>query len=163
MVAPPSYDAEMRLSARRPALVMALAILPACASVSPGLAGAMEPDRAALPPCNEATTLIWSGRTSLAALDLGDMTGPGEANRPGQVWVTAPFAPRDMGPGPMHPEAWLCVEWDDGSGMATTVPPDWQPPTGLTLTGGGSPLPVVAALGLVALCVVVSFLAFRRG
>lgn len=57
---------------------------------------------------------------------------------------------------------WLCVEFDDGSGMGTTVPDAWQPPgSTLAFEGGGSPLPVLAALALAV--AVISVLAFRRG
>ena len=152
----------MRRVLRLVPLALAAASFGGCALGGGSLSGSGEAP--ALPPCDEAPGFVFQGETTLAALDLADTVGPGEANRVGQVWVTEPFAPSGMGPGAPLAARWLCVEFDDGSGMGTTLPDDWQPPgSTLALEGGGSPLPVLATLGLALAVVVISVLAFRRG
>jgi len=95
---------------------------------------------------------VFAGRSSLAALGLADLGGP-NANRIGTVWITEGAAPV------------LCVEWEDGSGMVTILDEPFRPP--LAQPGAGSaphPSPVAfGAIGLIlAISIVVSYLAFRR-
>jgi hypothetical protein len=78
-----------------------------------------------------------------------------------------------MGPGPMpagmEPELqrMVCVQWQDGSGMAGPLPPDWEPPGTLDLDAAATAAanePPVVLIGLVAAVLLiggVSFFAFR--
>jgi hypothetical protein len=122
------------------------------------------------PECTNVE-LAFSGRTSLAAIGLGEFGGP-DANKPGMIWVTAaPVsfgpAPAPGGPGGEPPDDRLvCVQWDDGSGMAGPVPDDWQPPGALDVEQPAASGPPVALIGLLvgaAVVAGVSYLAFRSG
>ncbi len=142
-----------------PALVVALA---ACSGFIPAGDAVAPP----FPEC-EADAFAFVGETSLAAIGLAEMW-PEEASRLGEIWVTA---------GPPDPDVWqlppgappmnqrvVCVEFDDGSGMAGPVEDAWQPPgAGLALPQAGGDLPWAGLVAIVAAIVVlaISFLAFR--
>ena len=72
-------------------------------------------------------------------------------------------APGEAPPPPMR---FVCVEFDDGSGMAGSIDPNWQMPS--LLSGGeaepdeGPPLATIGMVGLLLAGVVISILAFRR-
>lgn len=159
----------MRGTARLLCVVACLAALAGC-----GVARAAVPiinpiDPNAMEPCNQAP-LAFTGTTTLAALGLHQFAGGAEVARPGQIWITADaIVPADWRAGPPgapppEPARFACVEWDDGSGMAGSLDPAWQLPSGLASSSseGESPLPMVGVLGLVLACVVISMLAFRR-
>jgi hypothetical protein len=94
----------------------------------------------------------FAGRSSLAALGLGDLGGP-DANRIGMVWITEGDAPI------------VCVEWLDGSGMVTILDEPFRPPVarpGAGIPPDPGPL-ALGAIGLVVgIAIVISYLAFRR-
>ena len=58
----------------------------------------------------------------------------------------------------------VCVEWDDGSGMSGSIDLDWQLPSGVAVEEPDDELPLgmIGMLGLLVAGVVISFLAFRR-
>lgn len=125
-------------------------------------------DASAMEPCNQAP-LAFNGTTTLAALGLADQVGGPDANKPGHIWVTAdPIVPEGWGapPGapPAPPMRFVCVEWQDGSGMSGSIDLAWQPPSGLATADadGGAPLRAVGVLGLVLVGIVISVIAFRR-
>ena len=148
--------------------VLAVVVLAGC-----GIARAAVPivnpiDPSAVDPCNQAP-LAFNGTTTLAALGLAQQMGNGpEANRPGHIWITAdPFVPEGWGgPGapPPEPMRFVCVEWDDGSGMSGSIDLDWQLPSGVAVEEPDDELPLgmIGMLGLLVAGVVISFLAFRR-
>lgn len=92
----------------------------------------------------------FAGRSSLAALGLADLGGP-DVNRVGMVWIT-----RD--PAPV-----VCIEWPDGSGMATILSEPFLPPGA---EPGDAPPQGLVALGAIALILavatIVSYVAYRR-
>lgn len=153
-----------------PAVVGVGALLAACQSIGGGAAVA-DPAIAGM-GCEQSETFLFSGETSLAAIGLGDDFGAGpDAQRIGMIWVTAEPV-NMMGPGPLPAgveaqlERMVCVQWQDGSGMAFPVPPDWEPPGALDLDAAvGATEPPVVLIGLVvaiALIAGVSFFAFRN-
>lgn len=127
-------------------------------------------DPNAMDPCNQAP-LAFNGTTTVAALGLADQFGGGpDVNKPGHIWITAdPFVPEGWsapGEPPPPPMRFVCVEFDDGSGMAGSIDPNWQMPS--LLSGGeaepdeGPPLATIGMVGLLLAGVVISILAFRR-
>jgi len=151
-----------------PAVVLPIALLAACQSI--GGAAVADPAIAGM-GCEQSETFLFSGETSLAAIGLGDDFGMGpDAQRIGMIWVTAEPV-NMMGPGPMPAgieaqlERMVCVQWQDGSGMAGPLPPDWEPPGALDLDAAvGAAEPPLVLIGLVvavALIAGVSFFAFR--
>lgn len=149
--------------------VLAVVVLAGC-----GVARAAVPivnpvDPSAMDPCNQAP-LAFNGTTTLAALGLADQMGRGpDTTRPGHVWITAdPIVPEGWGgpPGapPPEPMRFVCVEWEDGSGMAGSIDLDWQLPAGVAVEepDEGLPLGTIGMLGLLLAGVVISVLAFRR-
>ena len=121
--------------------------------------------------CEQAQAFAFSGETSLAAIGLGEVVGGPDAQRIGMVWVTAD-AVNINGPGPMPADMeqmvdrMICVQWPDGSGMSTSVPPGWEPPgdatAALTEEAAGPPLTLIGLIVAAALIIGVSFLAFRE-
>ena len=159
----------MRTQARYAAAVGVMAFLAACMPI--GGAAVADPAIAGM-GCEQSETFLFSGETSLAAIGLGDDFGAGpDAQRIGMIWVTAEPV-NMMGPGPMPAgmdvqlERMVCVQWQDGSGMAGPLPPDWEPPGTLDLDAAASaasepPLVLIGLVVAVALIGGVSFLAFR--
>ena len=154
--------------ARLLGVVTVLTALAAC-STARGAVPVVNPvDPNAMPPCNEAP-LAFSGTATLAALGLGEFAGEPDRSRPGQVWITADaFVPSDWGVGPggppPEPMRFVCVEWNDGSGMSGSIDLAWQPPAGFA-TGQpdeGPPLATLGLLGMLVAGIVISVLAFRR-
>lgn len=150
------------------AVVLPIALLAACQSI--GGAAVADPAIAGM-GCEQSETFLFSGETSLAAIGLGDDFGAGpDAQRIGMIWVTAEPV-NMMGPGPLPAgvdaqlERMVCVQWQDGSGMAGPLPPDWEPPGALDLDAAvGAAEPPLVLIGLlvaVALIAGVSFFAFR--
>ena len=159
----------MRGFARLLSVAAVLTALAACGTARGAVPVVNPVDQNAMPPCNEAP-LAFNGTTTLAALGLTDQVGGGpEANKPGHVWVTAdPIVPEGWGVGkgapPPEPMRFVCVEWDDGSGMAGNVALDWQLPSSLAAANddGGAPLRAIGVLGVVLVGIVISVIAFRR-
>jgi hypothetical protein len=146
---------------RRPAwLAVATALtLTACAASLRAPAAGGPP----FPEC-EADAYAFVGETSLAAIGLADMW-PEEAGRVGEIWVTAVPVPQFGPPGaaPMGQRV-VCLEFDDGSGMAGPIDDAWQPPgAGLALPDAGGDLPWagLTAIAAVILVLVISLFAFR--
>lgn len=153
-------------------LFLVAAALSGC-SVSPVVDGAIpaaEVPPAPFPECM-AAEYAYVGRTTPLAIGLRDAQGAAfgpDASRVGMIWITAdPVEPEPM-PGVVQPEPtrWMCMQFADGSGLATGVDPDWRPPgVAAEEDGDGAPSvppiePVVIAL--VTLGVIgVSVLAFR--
>ena len=163
----------------RSAAGLLLAVLLAgCASVAqplgapvggvPGLA----PGAASFAEC-QVDSYAYTGETTLAALGLGQMAGP-EAGKVGRIWVTAePVSMDGFGggkglPGDVPAQRWVCVEWPDGSGMASPIDDEWVPPSildggsGTANAGEGLPVGVLAVVIGVAALIGVSMLAFGR-
>jgi hypothetical protein len=160
---------RMRALARVLGIMAAVIALAACGTARGAVPIVNPIDASAMPPCNEAP-LAFNGTTSLAALGLTDQVGGGpEANKPGHVWITAdPIVPEGWGVGkgapPPEPMRFVCVEWEDGSGMAGNIALDWQPPSGVVVAeaDAGPPLGTIGVLGLVVVGIVISVIAFRR-
>lgn len=162
---------QMRRQSSHAAAVALMALLGACQSI--GGAAVADPAIAGM-GCEQSETFLFSGETSLAAIGLGDDFGAGpDAQRIGMIWVTAEPV-NMMGPGPPPPgmevqlERMVCVQWQDGSGMAGPLPPDWEPPGTVTLDDAAAaaarepPLVLIGLVVAVALIAGVSFLAFRN-
>lgn len=121
--------------------------------------------------CEQAQAFAFSGETSLAAIGLEEFVGGPDAQRIGMVWVTAD-AVNMNGPGPMPAgmepmfDRMVCVQWPDGSGMSTSVPPGWEPPgdatAALTEEAAGPPLTLIGLIVAAALILGVSYIAFRE-
>lgn len=140
-------------------------MLVACAMISP----AVDAPPAPFPEC-DAEAFAFHGRTSLAAIGLGDIVGGPEAQRAGEVWVTAGpgdpanWPPPRVGAPPAPIGRVVCVEFDDGSGMSTTIDDAWRPPGDvLDPAGGAGGAPLAVAVVVIAVAVLVggSLLAFR--
>lgn len=121
------------------------------------------------PPCDGTTDFTFVGRTSMAALGLGDPMDP-EAGRVGMAWVTrGPVSwgpPGRAQPGEMSRAA--CMSWEDGSGMGQSIEGNWQPPNAI-FGGDGTVDPTNGPSGgllvlvvLAAVLVGASVIAFRR-
>lgn len=158
----------MRGFARLLGVVSVLTALAACGTARAAVPVVNPVDPNAMPPCNEAP-LAFSGTTTLAALGLEQFAGGPERNRPGQVWVTADaIVPSDWGAGPgaapPEPMRFVCVEWNDGSGMAGSIDLEWRLPAGVATVkpDEGPPLGTLGMLGLLVAGIVISVLAFRR-
>ena len=160
----------MRRQGSYAAAVALMALVGACQSI--GGAAVADPAVAGM-GCEQSDTFLFSGETSLAAIGLGDDFGMGpDAQRIGMVWVTAEPV-NMMGPGPVPPgvegelERMVCVQWQDGSGMAGPLPADWEPPGTLSLDDAAAaaarepPLVLIGLVVAVALIAGVSFFAFR--
>jgi hypothetical protein len=154
----------------RRAVLIVVGVLAGCgAGIGAGFGPIDQAEAPAVPfPECAAETFAFVGETSLAALGLGEMSPP-EAGRVGSIWVTAgPVDPEALGPagGPqVVASRWICVEWEDGSGMAGPVDDGWQPPGAFTAgtTTDGPPIgPIVLVVGAVVIGAV-SYVAFRRG
>jgi hypothetical protein len=150
---------------RLAALVIACAV-GGCTSV---LAPAMPegaPDRGGWQDCEPP--YAFDGMASLRELGIPDM-GP-DAGRRGQVRITRDFiSHREFAPpgAPVEPGMpggqVVCVEWPDGSGMASMLSERWEPSGGPAVSGDqGTPLALVSVGLVVAVGGVVSWLAFRR-
>lgn len=123
------------------------------------------------PEC-QAAELAFAGESTLAAIGLGEFAGGPDANKVGMIWVTAgPVAmPGPGGPGmpaPVPEGRMVCVQWQDGSGMAGTIPDDWVPPVGDAVVGSSEatedpPIGVLVLVGGAAILIGASVLAFRR-
>ena len=162
--------APMRGLARGLSVMATLIALAGCGTARGAVPIVNPIDSSAMPPCNEAP-LAFNGTTSLAALGLSDQVGGGpEASKPGQVWITAdPIVPSDWGVGPggqppPPPMRFVCVEWNDGSGMSGSIDMGWQLPTGFATDqpDDGPPLGTLGLLGMLVAGIVISVLAFRR-
>lgn len=142
----------------------------------PALGFAVDPGAPGLQPFPECQTdeYAFVGEASLAAIGLGQIAGGAEANRVGMIWVTAnPVVmpqPAPIGGGNVpgvDADRFVCVQWADGSGMGSTVPDDWVPPTDVT-SATATPSQPEIPLGTVALLVGAlvligfSIIAFRR-
>ena len=113
------------------------------------------------------------GEASLAEIGLGHVAGGPEANRVGMIWVTAnPVAlpqPAPIGGGKapgVEADRFVCVQWADGSGMGSTVPDDWVPPTDLasaTTTQSQPEVPLGTVAVIIGAVVLIGFsiVAFR--
>ena len=120
------------------------------------------------PPFQEckADAYAFVGESTLAALGLGEMW-PEERGTRAEIWITAEAVEQQPLPGQPapEPERMICVELDDGSGMAGPIEADWQPPSvvnDLAGSGGGGPaVGGAVVIGLALLIGLVSFLAFR--
>ena len=158
-----------RATSRRPmtrataAMVLAVAlVVPACAGTTTVVTAPVA-GQAPFPEC-QTDAFAFTGEMSLAAIGLDQIAGLQEANRVGTIWVTAgPVAlPGPNGGVEMSPGRVLCVEWPDGSGMATTIDDAWQPP-GVELAQVVEPAWPLIGIGAVILVLVAgSFVAFRR-
>jgi len=120
----------------------------------------------------------FQGESTLAAIGLREIAGGPDANRVGMIWVTAGPASLDMpqplpaiegGKGGEIVDArMVCVQWPDGSGMASNIPDDWVLPAAVGGTAArvegdaGPPVGVLVLIGGAALLIGVSVLAFRR-
>jgi hypothetical protein len=152
-------------------LLSVLALLTALAGTGTARAalpvvGPVDPN--AMPPCNEAS-LAFNGTTTLAALGLRQFASEPDASRPGQIWITADaIVPSDWGVGPgeapPEPMRFVCVEWNDGSGMAGSIDLSWHLPADFATVDPeeGLPLGTLGMLGLLVAGIVISVLAFRR-
>ena len=160
----------MRRQGSYAAAVALMALLAACQPI--GGAAVADPAIAGM-GCEQSETFLFSGETSLAAIGLGEDFGMGpDAQRIGMIWVTAEPV-NMMGPGPLPAgveaqlERMVCVQWQDGSGMAGPLPPDWEPPGTLNLDDAAAaaasepPLVLIGLVVAVALVAGVSFFAFR--
>ena len=134
----------------------------ACAALP--AAGVGEPP---FPEC-KADTYSFVGESTLAALGLGDMW-PEQRSARAEIWVTAEVVDPEPIPGqlPMEPARMICMELDDGSGMAAPIDADWQPPSLAgdiaTSVGSGPVVGGAIVIGLALLIGLVSFFAFRGG
>jgi hypothetical protein len=135
----------------------------ACAAVLPA-ADVGEPPFA---EC-KADTYAFVGEATLAALGLGEMW-PEERGTRAEIWITAEAIDPQPIPGqvPMEPQRMICMELDDGSGMAGPIADDWQPPSIAddlaTSVGSGPVVGGAIVIGLALLIGLVSFFAFRGG
>ncbi|MEA2651802.1 MAG: hypothetical protein QOI85_1523 [Chloroflexota bacterium] len=117
--------------------------------------------------CDQAQQFAFTGRTSLDALGLNEFGGGPDSGRIGQIWVTADKVQMDVGPAPpgaglAEPTRMVCVQWDDGSGMAGPVADNWRLP--VTAEPPATPFPIapIAVATMIATLIGVSLLAFRR-
>lgn len=155
------------MGARR---LVAAAVGVLCVLVCAGCTAALPAAEVGEPPFGEckADAYAFVGETTLAALGLGEMW-PEERGTRAEIWITAGAVAQQPIPGEPapQPERMICVELDDGSGMAGPIDADWQPPSVVdevaTSGGGGPPLGGFVLLGLAVLVGAVSFLAFRGG
>lgn len=128
--------------------------------------GVMKGPPPPIPECG-AEPFAFVGESSLAAIGLAEVASPAEANVVGKVWVTAGPVPLEGGPfgagEEMSDGRVLCIEFPDGSAMATTIADAWQPP-GIEVAETSAP--AWTLIGVVAVLVVLlgaSVVAFRRG
>jgi hypothetical protein len=152
-------------------LVACMPVVGPAGGGAPALGGAAAPgDPAPFPEC-QTDQYAFAGVSTLTALGMNDF-GP-DSGKPGMIWITAnPVDQSDMVPPggvPPPPSRMVCVQWQDGSGMSTTIPDDWEMPpgAGVTVAGedaeaGGVPLAMLALLAGAILLVGVSVVAFRR-
>lgn len=142
---------------------MGVVLASACSAVLP----AAEVGEPPFPEC-KADTYAFVGETTLAALGLGEMW-PEQRGQRAEIWITADVVAQDAIPGQpaMEPQRMICMELDDGSGMAGPIDADWRPPSvvdDLATSGGSGPaLGGAVVIGLALLVGLVSFLAFRSG
>ena len=135
----------------------------ACAAVLPA-ADVGEPPFA---EC-KADTYAFVGEATLAGLGLGKMW-PEQSSARAEIWITAEVVDPEPIPGqpPMEPARMICMELDDGSGMAGPIDADWQPPSLAgdiaTSVGSGPVVGGAIVIGLALLVGLVSFFAFRGG
>lgn len=152
-------------------ILFVAAALAGC-SVSPVVDGAIPAANGPTAPFPEcmAAEYAYVGRTTPNAIGLRDAQGAAfgpDGSRVGMIWVTAnPVEPEPV-PGVVQPEPtrWMCMQFPDGSGLATGVDPNWQPPGSAAAEDGASSaaLPVEpVVIAVVVLSVIgVSVLAFR--
>jgi hypothetical protein len=117
--------------------------------------------------CGQPGEFEYVGETSLAALGLGgtadgQFQGP-DVDRVGSVWVSIAGKVPD---GMLVGDRMICIEYDDGSIMASTIDASWQPPAVLEApseeTGGGVPTPILLVGGGAIVIIGFSVVAFRR-
>ena len=129
------------------------------------IGGLSRPTPPAFEGCAGVTRFAFVGDTTLAALGL-NQSDPAEGNRVGTIWVTTDKVDLQGGPVPagmakLPLSRAVCVEWPDGSGMAGPIDDSWQPPAGVSASGG-IPAPLVALVVGALLLGGASYLAFRR-
>jgi hypothetical protein len=152
-------------------LVACMPVVGPAGGGAPALGGAAAPgDPAPFPEC-QTDQYAFAGVSTLSALGMNEF-GP-DSSKSGMIWITAnPVAQPGMVPMggvPPPPSRMVCVQWQDGSGMAGPVPDDWEMPQGVGVTvagagaeAGGVPLAMLALLAGAILLVGVSVVAFRR-
>ena len=139
--------------------------------------GVAEGGAMAFPEC-QTGDYAFQGESTLAAIGLGEVAGGPDATRVGMIWVTAgpasfdvpqPLPAVEEGKGGEVVDArMVCVQWPDGSGMASNISDDWVPPASVTGTAAavegwsGPPVGVLVLIGGAAVLIGVSVLAFRR-
>jgi hypothetical protein len=115
-------------------------------------------------PCGIPGELEYLGETSVAALGLTSQFGTGpEASRIGSVWMSSSGA-AVQGLGGAGDRV-ICIEYGDGSAMASTIDGSWQPPAidaSVEDGGGGVPTPILLVGGSAIVIVGFSVVAFRR-
>lgn len=113
--------------------------------------------------CGEPAEFSFIGETSLTALGLGGEFGGPDADRIGSVWVST-GAGDPGGKVPGVATRTVCVQWDDGGSLITTVDPNWQPPGSLPTPAGagGLPVPILVLGGGAVVIIGFSIFAFRR-